>query len=131
MMDRAQVQNALLNLALNARDSMPGGGRLNIETGTKRLDEAAAATHPGAVPGDYLVLSVTDSGAGMTPDEAAHAFEPFYTTKPVGQGTGLGLSMVHGFAEQSGGFVTLESEPGRGTRVALHLPAADGERAEP
>ena len=126
MMDRAQVQNALLNLALNARDSMPGGGRLTIETGTARLDQAAAAAHPGAAPGDYLVMSVTDSGAGMTAEEAAHAFEPFYTTKPVGQGTGLGLSMVHGFAEQSGGFVTLESEPGQGTRVELHLPTATG-----
>ena len=124
MSDRAQVQNALLNLALNARDSMPDGGRLIIETGTARLDESEAAAHSGAAPGDYVVLSVTDNGAGMTPEEATHAFEPFYTTKPVGQGTGLGLSMVHGFAEQSGGFVTLESEPGRGTRVELHLPAA-------
>ncbi len=122
MMDRAQVQNALLNLALNARDSMSDGGRLSIETGTARLDEAAATAHPGALPGNYLVLRVTDSGAGMSPEEAAHAFEPFYTTKPTGQGTGLGLSMVHGFAEQSGGFVTLESEPGQGTRVELHLP---------
>ncbi len=124
--DPSQLENALLNLVLNARDAMPRGGRLTIEAATVTLDAAAAAGIGEAQPGDYVVLSASDSGGGMTQEVLEHAFEPFFTTKDVGEGSGLGLSMVYGFAQQSGGFVAIESEPGRGTTVRLHLPRAAG-----
>jgi CheY-like chemotaxis protein len=116
----------LLNLAINARDAMPDGGRLTIETANKWLDRHAADQR-NLPPGQYLSLCVTDTGTGMSPEVIARAFDPFYTTKPIGQGTGLGLSMVHGFARQSGGEVRIYSEVGKGTTVCLYLPRHAGE----
>lgn len=122
--DPGQVENALLNLALNARDAMPEGGRLSIETGNAVLDESYAARHMDVTPGDYLLLTIKDTGSGMTPEVLERAFEPFFTTKGASAGSGLGLSMVYGFAKQSGGEVVIQSEPGQGTTVALYLPRA-------
>jgi len=123
--DTHQLENALLNLCINARDAMPDGGRLTIATANCWLD-ARAATERGLPPGQYVSLSVTDSGVGMPPSVAARAFDPFFTTKPTGQGTGLGLSMVYGFLRQSGGQARIDSEPGNGTTVRLYLPRHDG-----
>ncbi|QRE77879.1 hybrid sensor histidine kinase/response regulator [Methylobacterium aquaticum] len=125
LVDPPQLENALLNLCLNARDAMPDGGRIAIGTANLHLDAAAAGPH-GIPPGDYLSLCVTDTGTGMSPEVIARVFEPFFTTKPIGQGTGLGLSMIYGFTQQSGGQVRIESEPGRGTRVCLVLPRHHG-----
>ena len=122
MADAGQVENALLNLAINARDAMPGGGRLTLECMNARLDEACMNGNADTTPGDYTVLAVSDSGSGMPPSVLEHVFEPFFTTKEVGQGTGLGLSMIYGFAKQSGGHVTIYSEEGKGTTVKLYLP---------
>jgi len=123
--DPGQVENALLNLAVNSRDAMPNGGRLIIETAQAQFDQADAAAYAEIGPGHYVTLAVTDSGAGMTSEVRQHAFEPFYTTKPPGTGSGLGLSMVYGFVKQSGGHVHLYSELGHGTTVRLYLPARD------
>ncbi|MYM33316.1 response regulator [Duganella sp. FT94W] len=123
--DIGQIENALLNLCLNARDAMSDGGKLTIATANRTLDQQAAASH-GVAAGDYVALSVSDTGAGMTPEVLARAFEPFFTTKPAGQGTGLGLSMVYGFAGQSGGTVRIDSAPGRGATVSLLLPRHAG-----
>ncbi len=120
--DRNQLESALLNLAINARDAMPDGGTLTIATTDRRLTWADLSGQDEAKPGEYLEISVTDSGTGMTPSVAARAFEPFFTTKPVGQGTGLGLSQLYGFARQSGGSARLESVLGKGTTVRLFLP---------
>jgi PAS domain S-box-containing protein len=120
--DPAQVENAVLNLAINARDAMDGAGKLTIELGNAHLDEAYVRSHPDAAPGQYVMLAVTDTGAGMSPETAARAFEPFFSTKPEGKGTGLGLSMVYGFVKQSGGHVKIDSELGQGTTVKLYLP---------
>jgi signal transduction histidine kinase/ActR/RegA family two-component response regulator len=119
--DPHQLENALLNLCLNARDAMPGGGRLTIETANKWMDERAAKVRD-LPPGQYVSLCVTDTGAGMTPEVALRVFEPFFTTKPIGMGTGLGLSMVYGFARQSGGQVRVYSELGLGTTMCVYLP---------
>jgi PAS domain S-box-containing protein len=130
--DANQIENALLNLAINARDAMPSGGRLQLETSNTHLDRAYVESEPGLQPGDYVMLAVTDTGTGMPPDVLARAFEPFFTTKPVGQGTGLGLSQLYGFARQSGGHVRIESEVGRGTLVRMYLPRHCGaEEATP
>ena len=128
LIDAGQLENALLNLCINARDAMPDGGRITIETANKWLDYSASKAHE--IPeGQYLSLCVTDTGTGtgMTPELAAKVFEPFFTTKPIGEGTGLGLSMIHGFARQSGGQVRIYSEVGQGTTVCLYLPRYYGE----
>jgi signal transduction histidine kinase/CheY-like chemotaxis protein len=121
LVDSNQLENALLNLCLNARDAMPQGGRLTIETANRWLD-ARGARDLDIAPGQYISLCVTDTGTGMEADVAAHAFDPFFTTKPLGQGTGLGLSMIYGFARQSGGQIRIYSEVGKGTTMCLYLP---------
>lgn len=125
LVDPNQLENALLNLCINARDAMPDGGRLTIETGSVRLDEKTAQERD-LIPGEYLSLCVGDTGTGMTPEVIARAFDPFFTTKPMGQGTGLGLSMIYGFARQSGGQVRIQSVVGQGTTMCLYLPCHDG-----
>jgi PAS domain S-box-containing protein len=133
--DPNQLENAVLNLCVNARDAMPDGGKLTIETANRWIDERAAKRHDLPV-GQYISVCVTDTGVGMTPEVIAKAFDPFFTTKPLGQGTGLGLSMIYGFARQSGGQVRIYSEVGQGTTMCIYLPrhgqdaAGDGE-AEP
>jgi PAS domain S-box-containing protein len=124
LVDASQLENALVNLALNARDAMPGGGTLTVATGNVTFDAATAAREAELRPGDYVEIAVADDGVGMAPDVLAHAFEPFFTTKETGKGTGLGLSMVFGFAKQSNGHVRIESMVGRGTTVRLFLPRA-------
>jgi PAS domain S-box-containing protein len=130
LIDPSQLESAILNLAVNARDAMPQGGRLTIATRNVALDPADAR-RSDMTPGDYIQVSVTDTGTGMAQEVAARAFEPFFTTKEVGQGSGLGLSMVYGFVSQSGGHVRLDSLPGRGTTVMLYLPRAQTVRTEP
>jgi PAS domain S-box-containing protein len=126
--DPNQLDGAILNLAINARDAMPQGGRLTIETANAHLDEAYARRQGGEVrPGQYIAISVTDTGTGMSPEVIAKAFDPFFTTKPTGQGTGLGLSMVYGFVKQSEGHVSIYSEPGKGTTFRLYLPRFRGD----
>ena len=120
--DVSQLENALLNLVINARDAMPGGGELQIETANVYLDGSDITPLEPVKAGDYVMVAVSDNGTGMTPSVLAKAFDPFFTTKPIGQGTGLGLSMIYGFAQQSGGHVSLFSLPGRGTSVRLYLP---------
>ncbi|MBP2295781.1 response regulator [Azospirillum rugosum] len=124
--DANQVESALLNLAINARDAMPNGGLLRVETGNAVLDETFSEREADVLPGQYVMIRVTDTGFGMPPDVLERAFEPFFTTKPIGQGTGLGLSQLYGFARQSGGHAVIQSEPGRGTAVSLYLPRYDG-----
>jgi PAS domain S-box-containing protein len=122
--DPAQLENALLNLAINARDAMPDGGKLNIEAANASADRNDLIDYPAAAPEDFVVLSVSDNGSGMEPGVLERVFEPFFTTKEVGEGSGLGLSMVYGFVKQSGGHVEIDSEPGRGTSVRVFLPKA-------
>ncbi|MEO5881253.1 MAG: ATP-binding protein, partial [Caldimonas sp.] len=124
LVDPNQLENALLNLCINARDAMPEGGRLTIETANKWLDDRAAGERD-LPPGQYVSLCVTDTGGGMTPEVIAKAFDPFFTTKPLGQGTGLGLSMTYGFARQSGGQVRIDSELGKGSTLCIYLPRHD------
>jgi CheY-like chemotaxis protein len=122
--DANQLENALLNLAINARDAMPEGGRLTIETVNVKLDEAYTSLQEDVQPGDYVAVSVSDTGIGMSSEILAKAFEPFFTTKAIGAGTGLGLSVIYGFAKQSRGHMRIHSEIGRGTTVKLYLPRA-------
>ena len=127
--DPSQLADAVLNLAINARDAMPGGGRLVIETENAPLDESYAEANPDAVPGDYVMLALTDTGSGMPAQVLERVFEPFFPTKEAGNGTGLGLAQVYGFARQSNGHVKIYSEVGQGTTVRLYLPRAGGPRA--
>ena len=122
LIDPGNVENALLNLALNARDAMNGQGQLTIEAGNATLDQDYAYRYPEATPGQYVMIAVSDTGCGMTPDIVEKVFEPFFTTKPEGRGTGLGLSMVYGFVKQSGGHVKIYSEPDHGTTIRMYLP---------
>ncbi len=126
LVDQNQLENAVLNLCINARDAMPDGGRLTVETGNTTLDERAARERD-LPAGQYVSLRVSDTGVGMTPAVAARAFDPFFTTKPLGEGTGLGLSMVYGFVRQSSGQARIDAEPGAGTTVWLYLPRHIGE----
>ena len=123
--DANQLENALLNLAINARDAMPGGGVLTMETANILLD-AGMALERDLAPGEYVCLRVRDSGVGMPADVKARAFDPFFTTKPLGQGTGLGLSMIYGFVRQADGAVVIDSEMGQGTTIEICLPRFDG-----
>lgn len=129
LVDASQLENALLNLCINARDAMPEGGRITIGTANVSMAHDTARTHE-MPEGEYLALSVTDTGTGMTPEIIAKAFDPFFTTKPIGQGTGLGLSMIYGFAKQSGGQVRINSQVGLGTTICVYLPRYEGEATE-
>ena len=123
--DRGQLENALINLAINARDAMPGGGKLRVETSNVVLDQLYTRQFEDLKPGNYVMVAVNDSGTGMAPNVLEHAIDPFFSTKETGQGSGLGLSMTYGFTKQSGGQMRIYSELGHGTTIRLYLPAVD------
>jgi CheY-like chemotaxis protein len=127
--DVPQLESSLINLAINARDAMPNGGKLTLEAVNQVLDHHYCRSNPEVSPGQYVLISVTDAGYGMASDVLARAFEPFFTTKEIGQGTGLGLSQVYGFVKQSGGNVKIYSEPGEGTTVKMYFPRS-GEQSD-
>jgi two-component system NtrC family sensor kinase len=127
--DASEMESTLLNLALNARDAMPDGGKLTIETSNAYLDDEYCSQHEEIIPGQYVLIAITDSGAGMSTETIDHAFEPFFTTKEAGKGTGLGLSQVYGFMKQSNGHVKIYSEPGEGSTIKLYFPRCDGDEA--
>jgi CheY-like chemotaxis protein len=122
LVDPNQVENTVLNMAINARDAMPNGGKLTLEVGNAYLDDAYASAHHEVTPGQYVVLAVSDTGTGMTPEVMSRVFEPFFTTKPEGKGTGLGLAQAFGFTKQTGGHIKIYSELGHGTTIKLYLP---------
>jgi len=123
--DPDDLENMLLNLALNSRDAMPKGGRLSIETAKQFVDDGYVRLHPGSRSGEFVVISITDNGIGMSADVMERVFEPFFTTKGAGKGTGLGLSMAYGFIQRAAGFVIIDSEPGMGTTFSIFLPRVD------
>jgi CheY-like chemotaxis protein len=125
--DPGQIEQVIMNLAINARDAMPNGGKLIIQTGAALLDETYSRRHPAVVAGSYATLSISDAGCGMTPEVKAHLFEPFFTTKPTGMGTGLGLATSYGIIKQAGGHITAYSEVGKGTTFVIYLPLAEKE----
>ncbi len=125
--DPAQIDQILANLLVNARDSISGAGTVTIETGNAVLDESYCRFNPGFVPGEYALLTVSDTGSGMDKETVSHIFEPFFTTKEIGSGTGLGLSMVYGIVKQNGGFINVYSEPGHGTTFKIYLPCCPGQ----
>src|SRR5439155_10911984 len=120
--DQSQIEQVIMNLAVNARDAMPSGGNLHIQTTNMEIDHAFTRDHPGSKAGSYVMLSIADSGTGMSPETIAHIFEPFFTTKKVGEGTGLGLATVYGVVKQSNGYIWVESAPSKGSNFQIYLP---------